>query len=262
MSYSCAFCRRSERSLGAGLLSVFILLASTTLSGQAPKPTDLEYHKFRPKVAPEPMASSALNQATISNGISASVLQQMQALQLEKMSRTPAQQKIDSNVLYTVRMLAGKDAAPGVTSLYTGVDLDASDNLIVDMVANVTDALLSQLNSAGAQVLYTNRALRSIRASIPPQTIENIAASPDVVFISPRQGSSTRQELSGHIRPISGQNTAPTFRKRAEKIRQQLSAVASVAGTVQMGQGSVETEGDITHRTMVAREASAWMGLR
>ncbi|MBZ5684882.1 MAG: S8 family serine peptidase [Acidobacteriia bacterium] len=253
MSYSCAFCRRSERSLGAGLLSVFILLASTTLSGQAPKPTDLEYHKFRPKVAPEPMASSALNQATISNGISASVLQQMQALQLEKMSRTPAQQKIDSNVLYTVRMLAGKDAAPGVTSLYTGVDLDASDNLIVDMVANVTDALLSQLNSAGAQVLYTNRALRSIRASIPPQTIENIAASPDVVFISPRQGSSTRQELSGHIRPISGQNTAPTFRKRAEKIRQQLSAVASVAGTVQMGQGSVETEGDITHRTMVAR---------
>jgi hypothetical protein len=254
MSYSCVFWRRFRQSLSAVLLIVLTVVATGTLLGQTPKPTDLQFHTFQPKVPPERFVPSSAQQGTASSGISTGALQQIQGLQQEKMSRTPGQQKVDSNVLYTVRMLAGKEAAPGVTSLYTGVDLDANDNVVVDMVANVTDPLLSQLNSVGAQVLYTNRALRSIRASIPPQKIENIAALPDVVFISPKQGSSTRQqERSGYSRPISGRNTAPGFRERAEKIRQQLAAVASVAGTVQMGQGSVETEGDITHRAMGAR---------
>src|SRR5579864_4030964 len=154
-----------------------IVLISAPLHGQDTQTTDLQFHKFRPKVAMEQAASAESQPAAAPGGLGSMAVQQMQALQLEKASRLPAQQKIDSNVLYTIRMLAGQPAAPGVPYLYTGVDLDVNDNIVVDMVARVTDSLLSQLKSAGAQVLYTNRGLRSIRAIIPPQQIETIAAS-------------------------------------------------------------------------------------
>ncbi|MGA9391889.1 MAG: S8 family serine peptidase [Candidatus Sulfotelmatobacter sp.] len=239
------------------LVSIFVLLASSILAGQTPKPTDLQFHKFQPKVAPERQVAGAPGQGTIlPNGMSLTAAQQIQALQQEKNSRTPAQQKIDSNILYTIRMLAGKPAAPGVSYLYTGVDLDASNNIVTDIVANVTDSLLQQLAAAGGQVLYVNGALRSIRASIPPEQIETLAASPDVIFISPKQGSMTAgAHALEPINPIHFSEAAPGFQQRAARIRQQLAKAMSTTGSPQVGQGSVETEGDFTHRSLDARGA-------
>ena len=165
------------------LLALVVVTGSSSLAGQSTTSTDLQFHKFQPAGSPERAASSQATKELFSNGARLSVAEQMQALQQEKASRTPAQQRIDSNILYTVRMLAGQSAAPGVPYLDTGVDLDAHDNIVVDMVANVSDQLLHQLKAAGAQVLYSNRALRSVRAVIPPQQIEGIAASADVIFI-------------------------------------------------------------------------------
>jgi hypothetical protein len=247
---------RSLRPIVMTMVVVFVVIVSSPLFGQAAAVTDLQFHKFLPKVAPEQAAPVANIKGTSPLGMSPSAAQQMQALQQEKASRTPAQQKIDSNVLYTIRMLAGQPAAPGVPYLYTGVDLDANDNIVVDMVANVTDQLLSQLHAAGAQVLYVNRALRSIRVTIPPRQIEGIAASPDVIFISPKQGSMTRRvELPSPISPVLRWNLSSDFKRRAARVRQQLGAILSEAGTPQIGQGSVETEGDVTHRSLDARGA-------
>jgi hypothetical protein len=124
----------------------------------------------------------------------------------------------------------------------------------VDIVANVIDSLLEQLTTAGGQVLYVNRALRSIRATIPPSKIENLAASPDVIFIWPQQGSMTAgNEASGHMSPMRFREMAPDFKQRAERIRQQLANALSTPGIPQFGQGSVETEGDFTHRALDAR---------
>jgi hypothetical protein len=53
--------------------------------------------------------------------------------------------------------MRGMNAAPGVVSLNTGVMLDANNDIVVDMVANVTDALLSKLSAAGATVLIRTR---------------------------------------------------------------------------------------------------------
>src|SRR5580704_14880979 len=139
---------RSFPQVATILLSLFVLMAGNLLAGQSASPTDLQFHKFQPKVSPEQAASGAPGQGTLSNGISVTAAQQMLALQREKNSRSPAQQKIDSNVLYTIRMLGGKPAAPGVSYLYTGVDLDASDNIVVDMVAKVTDALLEKITTS------------------------------------------------------------------------------------------------------------------
>ncbi len=236
------------------LASIFVLVTSSVLAGQTVAPTDLQFHKFQPKVSPE-QASSAVSQAILPNGMSLFAAQQIQALRQEKASRTPAQQKIDSNVLYTIRMLAGKPAAPGVSYLYTGVDLDASDYIVADIVAHITDALLGQLNAAGAQVLYVNRSLRSIRASIPPEQIEALAASPDVIFISPKQNSMTEANHVGHFSPTQFGQVAAGFQQRAARVRQQLAKAMSVTGRPVIGQGSVETEGNVTHRAVDARGA-------
>src|SRR5262249_46671538 len=157
---------------------------------------------------------------------------------------------------YTTRMLAGQPAAPGVQYLYTGVDLDANNNIVVDMVAQVTQQLLQKLSDAGALVLYTNRSLRSIRAIIPPSQIESIATSSDVHVIYPKQGSMTaRTDRMAHNyvlrRPL-----APGFEQRAANVRRQLALLLFLSGgSAITWQGSVGTEGDLTHRALDARGA-------
>jgi Subtilase family len=236
------------------LLGLLVLIACNPVAAQTPKATDLEFHKFQPKVAPERAYAGALVQGTSPSGIGPMAAQQILSLQQEKASRTAAQQKIDSNVLYTIRMLAGQAAAPGVPYLYTGVDLDVNNHIVVDIVANVTDELLQQITGAGGAVLYTNAALRSIRALVPPQQIETVAASPDVIFISPKQGSLTRaHEAVEFISPMRFSYAAQDFRRRAARVRKQLGAILDEPGTPIMGQGKVETEGDFTHQTVDAR---------
>jgi hypothetical protein len=239
-------------AVGSGAVTLAQTVASST--------TDLQVHKFQPQGAPERAADSASisDRTAGANGISHFAANQMEALQREKYSRTPAQQKIDSNILYTERMLQGQEAAPGVPFLDTGVDLDASNHLVVDMVANVTDALLTRLSVAGASVLYSNVGLRSIRATIPPDKIEEIAALPDVIFISPQQesrhsGRNTAPEGAG-VRDL---HLAPGFAARAANVRRTLGALqsASTPGTPITWQGKVGTEGDLTHQALDTRGA-------
>ncbi|HEX6907563.1 MAG TPA: hypothetical protein VF154_13195, partial [Terriglobales bacterium] len=184
-------------------------------------------------------------------------VQQMQALQVEKALRTPAQHKIDSNILFTVHMLAGQPAAPGIPYLDTGVDLDRNDHIVVDMVAHITDRLLLRLAAAGAQVLYSNAQLRSIRAIIPPSQIEAIASSPDVIFISPKQGSMTQgTRLPTPLSPLLRWTLTPGFERRAANIRRQLAMLTfSAPGTPITWQGHVGAEGDLTHQALAARGA-------
>ena len=210
---------------------------------------DLKFHKFQPAVAPENAVRAAATQAETD----ALTQQQIVALEQEKASRTPAQRKIDSNLLYTMRMLAGKPAAPGVDFLNTGVDLDQDNNLVVDITANVTDQLLQQMNAAGVLVWYFNRNFHSIRAVVPPSQMENIAALPDVKFITPKVES-----ITASARLLRGAGVQrPDFAQRAARIRKLLSAAlqarAAAAATNGTGQGAVTTEGDATHRAFDAR---------
>jgi hypothetical protein len=218
--------------------------------------TDLQLHTFHPSGAPGEAAQSASVQdrKKQANGMSMFAAGQINALNQEKNSRTPAQRKIDSNVLYTLRMMDGMAAAPGVQYLETGVELDTNNNIAVDLVANVNESLLNMLSDAGALVLYSNAGLRSIRALIPPGRIEAIAASPDVIFISPKQNGNQNwhKAAPGGNSPF-GILTAPGFDQRASNVRTQLASALNTPGTPFMGQGSVETQGDYTHLTYLAR---------
>lgn len=250
--------RRPLMLLCFSRILLITLLTTNAVSAHAQNASEPSFHKFAPKIAPEQAAAGP--QTAGPAGMSVAAAQQIAALEQEKDARTPAQRKIDSNVLYTLRMLQGKPAAPGVSYLYTGIDLDDKNNIVVDITAYVTDQLLRQLDDAGAKVLLANQELRSIRAVIPPDQIEAIAASPDVIFISPKQDAITQRARQYPARDdVSGPlEVAPGFAQRAERVRAQLATALSeigsnTAGTVNTGQGSVTTEGDLTHRAYDAR---------
>ena len=180
--------------------------------------TDIALHTFVP------------NPAAARGATTTSLIDQIASLEQDKQLRTPAQQKIDSNILYTIRMMRGESAVSGVAVLDTGVELDERNRIVVDITATVSDALLQQLKKAGATTLDVNAQFHAIRALVPPAQIETIAASADVSFIARRVGSMTHRAKASTASPYP--NWAADF------------------GT---GQGSVDSEGDITHRAYDAR---------
>ena len=216
----------SRRFLPTVTSLVLSMMFGAVVSMRAQNPTgsttDLQLHKFQPAISPALAVQSASSSdlSVDASGMSRLAASQIAALQREKNSRTAAQRKIDSNVLYTERMLQGTNAAPGVASLDTGVMLDGNNNIVVDMVANVSEVLLSRLNAAGATVLYANAAKHSIRALIAPNQLEGLAALPDVIFINPMQQAS-HSRPNGRLAQHAGPkwNLAPGFDVRAAKVR-------------------------------------------
>ncbi len=264
-------------------LILFTAAASAPVLAQDARSTntDLKFHKFVPPTPPENnVSASAARQATTPDALNSAAVQQMQLLLQEKSSRTPAQQKIDSNILYTIRMMSGQPAAPGFQSLYTGVDLDDNNRIAVDIIANVTPQLLQQLQTAGALVQDSHPEYRAIRALIPANQIETIAALPDVSFIGRKVQSMTsrlkpepqnyvlRREAfaPGEVVFADGARIAAaprhsTFEARAARVRKQIASYLeqqrakanSTTGVINTGQGIVTTEGDATHLAAQSR---------
>lgn len=107
--------------------------------------------------------------------------QQIAALVQEKRSRTAAQRKISSQLLYASRMWAGKPIAPGVTKLGTPVRPDAAGRALVDIqTTGVTQDLLDNLKVTGAQVLSVSAARGIVRANLGLYWLESIAARKDI----------------------------------------------------------------------------------
>ena len=69
------------------------------------------------------------------NGIAPEALAQIEALLREKETRSPAEQKIDSQLLYARRMQQGLPVAPGVQTLEVELPYAADGHVIVDVKA-------------------------------------------------------------------------------------------------------------------------------
>ncbi|MGZ6988223.1 MAG: hypothetical protein ACXVH0_04610, partial [Thermoanaerobaculia bacterium] len=118
--------------------------------------------------------------------VSQQTLQQIQALLAEKSSRTPAQQKMDSQLLQAVRESRGQPMAAGVSLAPANVGTDVSGKLEVDINARASetlDALTVEIEALGGEILYPSWQYKTIRARIDLAAAETIASLPDVVFI-------------------------------------------------------------------------------
>ena len=143
-------------------------------------------------------------------GIGGNAQQQIAALEAEKATRTPAEIKMDSQLVYALKQSRGEPFAAGVTNLSLGVKVGTDGNVLVDMNATVSIGLLKTITQVGGTVQFSSAQFNSIRALVPLGQLESLAALPDVKFIKP--------------------------------------AVQARART-----GSVDSEGDTTHRAIDAR---------
>src|SRR5205807_10231048 len=123
--------------------------------------------------------------------ISPEALAQIDALIREKDSRTPVQQKIDSQLLYESKMEVGQPIADGIFAVETDLPYAADGHVIADVQANAGSAVGARLGAAGIEVISTSADGSSLRVHINVDQAEAVAADPDVVFLQPRQDAVT-----------------------------------------------------------------------
>jgi len=128
--------------------------------------------------------------------LTASAANQIAAIVAEKGSRTPIQQKIDSQLLYAARIQSGQPAVQGLTQLRSSVEPNASGAVLVDISAEVTDQVLSDIRSLGGSIINSFPQYAAIRASLPLLQVEKVAAIPEVSFIGPAERSIVNKVVS------------------------------------------------------------------
>src|SRR5215212_6912292 len=100
------------------------------------------------------MVALALNPGLIAaEPLSASAIAQIQAIQAEKAARTPAQRKMDSQIIYALKKVRKTLPTPAANSLILGVTPDAKGMILVDLDADVTEALLNQIRDLGGEIV-------------------------------------------------------------------------------------------------------------
>jgi hypothetical protein len=123
------------------------------------------------------------------------------ALSAEKDARTPAQNKLDSHLLYGARKHRGESPVPGIETLQVDVPpMDEKGRVTVEIRANVTGAVLEAIEKHGGIVLQSYPQDRIITAAVPLQRLEKLAAHENVQFIqlpSPAQANTGVLDTEG-----------------------------------------------------------------
>jgi hypothetical protein len=111
----------------------------------------------------------------------------------EKAARTPAQRKIDSQLLYALYRERGESEAKGVPSGALLVKFDATRRALVTIRARVTTDLLASIKTLGGEVVSSSERDHDIRAYVPLAKLEELAASKAVSAIAPAEEATTNR---------------------------------------------------------------------
>src|SRR5207247_1458224 len=95
--------------------------------------------------------------------ISPEALAQIAALVNEKTTRTGVQLKLDTQLVYELKMDQGEPIAAGVNVLSTDIPYTADYRIELDGKADVTDAFLARLRTMGIEVVNADTATGTIR---------------------------------------------------------------------------------------------------
>jgi Subtilase family len=196
------------------------------------------------------------------DNISESALAQISSLLAAKASRTPVEQKIDSNILAAIKASRGEPIALNAPAVQPDVKIDPDGRLLVDIDANVTDQLLKQIEEAGGEVVNSFEQYNAIRARIPLAQAEGLAGSEDVKFINRAAEAKTRRArqsaLSSRALP---QSSSPSFAARVGRVRSQLPySLAALTNKEKLSPGQfgpyigiANSAGDVAHTAALAR---------
>lgn len=188
--------------------------------------------------------------------ISPDALAQIEALLLEKEARSATDRKLDSQLIYELKMRAGAEVAPGVQTVEADVPYASDGHAVLDVKANITAALTEGLARLGAEILSTSAAESTVRIHIGIDRVQELATMPDVVFVQPRQDATT----SRHIRS----DARPGFRSALGRFSTSAAAAMDQQSNIMPGPtglGSRSSEGDVTHLAVAARAAFGATGM-
>src|SRR5262245_36558646 len=160
------------------------------------------------------------------DGISPQALAQIEALLNEKGSRAGTQQKMDSQLIYALKMQRGEMIAEGVQTLATDLTYASPDKVRLDLKANVTEALLNQLKAYGANIVGSVPNDNTVRIEVLLEKVDAIAELPDVMFIGREQEAMTSRVVKavqdGPQQVVT--DLEPGFDSRAARVRSLVSA--------------------------------------
>jgi YDG domain/Subtilase family len=162
------------------------ILVQTTPDPREPRPVR---NRVALLVAVLAMSQAALAQNTgPAQGkafASAQVMEQIAAMGREKDTWTAVQRKISSKLLLETKRRLGEPMAAGVAETRSSVDIDATGATLVDIRAEVSDALLRRIQGLGGQVINSHARFNAIRALVPVAQLEVLAGEAAVKSIKP-----------------------------------------------------------------------------
>ncbi len=129
--------------------------------------------------------------ARAAEDISDATRTQIDSLLAEKDARTPAQQKLDSQLVYFTKQKRGEAITAAVPTLELHIKAGADGRVLVDIKANVSPDLLGWITSSGGAVISHFAQFQAIRALVPIGFLEALAGHPQVRFVSPAAMATT-----------------------------------------------------------------------
>lgn len=192
--------------------------------------------------------------------LDARVVQQIQSLSEEKRSRTPAQRKIDSQLLYAAKMKRGIAITREIPSLETDVKFDESNRTSVQIFADGGSDLIEKLHDLGVQVSSSGPGMRSIRANASADQIEAIASLPEVLRVGTRPVAITSKMLRQAGSRDYG-NEIQRSKSKTDRVQKYLSTVVPrLAGAPAQNTNPIAIESDAAHRITQARNQFGFNG--
>ncbi|MHB8790394.1 MAG: S8 family peptidase [Desulfobulbaceae bacterium] len=113
------------------------------------------------------------------------VRKQLTALSLEKAGRTPAQKKMSSQLVMSIKARRGELKGTGLETIRPQVNVAPDETVLVDIDATVTPDLLAEIEKLGGRIVSSSAEYNAIRAYLPLEFSETLAGEEDVRFIKP-----------------------------------------------------------------------------
>jgi hypothetical protein len=145
-----------------------------------------EFRRLAPspaRVAAILLLASLRALGTLPEDMSQDARGQIRALLDEKATRTPAQRKMESQLIHAVKQHRGEPFVPGAPNLELDLKLEVDGRVLVDITGTVTPELLALVAQGGGQVLSSFPQFHALRALATLEQLETLAASGDVTFL-------------------------------------------------------------------------------
>ncbi len=135
----------------------------------------------------EPALAQQTSSAAPPHGLSVEASTQIAALLVAKESRSPAQLKIDSQLLYATSAVRRQAVAVGVPQQEVNLirSLTNASVVLVEFKAIISEELISAIKSSGGEIVNSYPKDGSLLAWVSLVELEALAARPEVNFIYP-----------------------------------------------------------------------------